>query len=331
MYSKDLQEKVRASYAEHNCFRKVAKIFKMHHFTVKRIVENLHKPKPSQAGAPRKTTSRDESNIRRAAVKIAATGHRVTARKVRAECNLASVVGLRTMQTRLRDIGLRFEKADRRIVLSNAQKQARLEFVRKGLLDMEQFKRVIWTDEKRFKADGPDVWKSWMDPKNKIVRNRRQQGGPSLQVWGMLIPGNLLVVMELPPRGDSASFMQFMEEQVLPNIRAIVGDDFVLQQDNAPTHSSAFSTARFSELDVQLMPWPARSPDLNLIENCWSLISEIVYDGDQFANATDLWTAIDAAVTEINVNRQDALQAIFDSLPKRFLECVEKKGDLIDY
>lgn len=330
MLSKDLQDRIRASYEGLKCFRAVARIFSVNHITVKRVVQNLHKGESSRAGAPKKTTKRDECNIKRAAAKIGATGQRITARKVQSECNLQTI-SLRTMQNRLKDLGMKFGKASRKIVHTKAHKETRLAFARAALTDPAKFSNVIWTDEKRFNSDGPDSWHSWMPAGKPIVRNRRQQGGPAIQVWGMLIPGPLLVVFELPPRGDSTHFMAFMEEQVLPAIRELVGDDFVLQQDRAPTHTSAYSMGRFADLGVELLDWPSRSPDLNLIENCWSMISNIVYDGKQYESANDLWGAIDSAVSYINAHKQEALNNIFASLPRRFLECVELKGGLTHY
>ena len=214
---------------------------------------------------------------------------------------------------------------------TKAHKEKRILFARSALTNLDRFKTVIWTDEKRFNSDGPDNWSSWMPTNKQIVRNRRQQGGPAIQVWGMLIPGPLLVVFELPPRGESAHFMDFMAEEVKPTIRGLVGDDFILQQDRAPTHTSAYSVAKFAELSVELLDWPSRSPDLNLIENCWAMIASIVYDSKQYESKSELWAAIDSAVSFINSHKRDALESIFASLSKRFLECVELKGGLTHY
>ena len=330
MISNDLRERIKARYEELKCFRAVARIFAVHHITVKRVVQNLHKGEESQAGAPRKTTKRDESKMRRAVARISSQGQRVTARKVQSECNL-DMVCLRTVQNRLHELGMKFGKASRNIGHTQAKIDSRLAFCRSALTHPERFRSVIWTDEKRFNSDGPDSWSSWMPAGKQLVRNRRQQGGPAIQVWGMLIPGPLLVVFELPPRGDSTHFMDFMTEQVLPAIRDLVGDDFILQQDRAPTHTSAYSLQRFAESGVELLDWPSRSPDLNLIENCWSMIASIVYDGQQYESARDLWAAIDSAVSTINSQKREALENIFDSLPRRFLECVELKGGLTHY
>lgn len=34
--------------------------------------------------------------------------------------------------------------------------------------------------------------------------------------------------------------------------------------------------------DVKVIGWPARSPDLNIVEDIWKMLSEMVYDEPQF-------------------------------------------------
>lgn len=79
------------------------------------------------------------------------------------------------------------------------------------------------------------------------------------------------------------------------------------------------------------MEWPARSPDLNIIENVWSMLAQIVYDGKQFANKDDLWSAIDRAVEILNTEKRASLEALYQSIPKRLLSVIDKKGAKTDY
>lgn len=330
MISEERKALIRNLYQEYGTYKKVAHFAGVSDKTVRKVILDLHIKDKKKPGPPPAIGQREERRISRATKQIIRRKERVTARKIQHQCGLESL-HLRTVQKKLVAMGYKYESADRRITLTEKHKQRRLELARDWLAHPSKLEGVCWTDEKRFNSDGPDNWKSWMLPNEKLKRNRRQQGGPSLQVWGVLMPGPLLMVSELPPTSDSAAYMDFIESVALPAIRSTYGDDFKLQQDNAPTHSSVYSRNRFAELGIDLLEWPALSPDLNCIENVWSMLAQRVYDGPQFNSKEDLWNAIDAAVSEINSECRDALNNILASIHMRLLSVIDKKGDLTDY
>ena len=73
-----------------------------------------------------------------------------------------------------------------------------------------------------------------------------------------------------------------------------------LIQDSTPSQVAKNSLQYLQKIGFsghRLIKWPAYSPDLNPIENIWSILKRMIYqDGRQFLTKDELWQAIfDAA------------------------------------
>ena len=55
-----------------------------------------------------------------------------------------------------------------------------------------------------------------------------------------------------------------------------IGDGFRLMQDNARPHVARCVQQYLEEVPIQTLVWPARSPDLNPIENVWDIMGRNV-------------------------------------------------------
>ena len=117
----------------------------------------------------------------------------------------------------------------------------------------------------------------------------------------------------------------------MPFIDSFESADLILQQDNASIHVSKETQAWLKKEKLKTMSWPAKSPDLNIIENVWSVLSTLVYDGPQFSDKQQLWEKIQRSAEIINVDKQDYLESLRLSMPRRLLTVIERKGDMTDY
>ena len=69
-------------------------------------------------------------------------------------------------------------------------------------------------------------------------------------------------------------YKEILKKHVVPNLRTAINQPAVFMYDNTPCHSAKYVKTFLSEVDVTVMEWPAKSPDMNPLENVWKLLNE---------------------------------------------------------
>lgn len=221
------------------------------------------------------------------------------------------------------DSTLKYSKMLKAPTLTNAHKKFRLEFAKTVILKGENYwNKIIFSDEKRFCLDGPDgcryYWHDNRKEKEVFSQNTFSKG---VMLWGAISNTGDKYIRFIEGSINSKKYIKLLEETLLPKIDT---NAVVFQQDNASSHKSKETMAWIHNQNLNLINWPAKSPDLNIIENIWGVMTKRLYGNkSNFANIAELQAAI---LVEWDNISTDLINTLYKSFPGRLLDVICKKG-----
>ncbi|GFU50847.1 transposable element Tcb1 transposase [Trichonephila clavipes] len=103
----------------------------------------------------------------------------------------------------------------------------------------------------------------------------------------------------------------------------------IFEQDNARLHVARIVQMFFVNHQSELLPWPARSPDLSPIENMWSMVAQrLTQITPPAATPEQLWQRVEAAWSTVP---QEHIQSLFESMPRHVAAVISNNGGYSGY
>lgn len=313
----------------------IAQRVKCHRTTVSRVVNKYKKTGSvhdrQRSGRPRKSTKRQDRTLRR----ISLGNRKLTSPQINRiwseTCNVE--VCTSTVRRRLLAKGLKGCRARSKPYLTNAHRSRRLAWAKKHVQwTTEQWKKVIFSDESNFYLTGNQC--------NKYVRrfpgeefkpyclNLTVKQPLHVMIWGCIAASGVGRIRIVQGMMNSKQYIEVLEKTMLPSAQQLVGQDFIFQDDNAPCHRAKSVQQWMKKHGVQVLDWPAQSPDLNPIENLWSKIGYEISKKHP-TNKQELIEAIIAAWNRIVT--KEYIKKLVYSMPQRCRLVIRNKGWPVPY
>lgn len=259
-----------------------------------------------------------------------------TAKEVKQEVAGFADVHVRTIQRALRNkLSMPARRAAAKPLLTPAMVKKRLAFCRKHRhWTEEDWETVMFSDESMFRLINPrsvTVRRPLAVSRYLSKYTRKTMKHPAaVMIWGCFSGrGGRGSLYFLPSNTtmNSDRYLDVLKEKLIPWMNRQGVDKFL--QDGAPCHKAKKVMTFLASQQLTVMDWPGNSPDLNPIENLWSIMKRKLKEGPKLSNLNALMHQIKMIWVK-DIPRELCLK-LARSMPNRIRQCIENGGQMTKY
>lgn len=147
-------------------------------------------------------------------------------------------------------------------------------------------------------------------------------------VWGCFSWQGVGQLVQINEIMTADTYINILNEHLeISLLKLNLQNNFIFQQDNDPKHTAKKTKKFFTFNNIKLLDWPPQSPDLNPIENLWSILDGHI-DKTEVTNKNDYFKAIQNAWENLD---PEHLRNLVGSMPKRLAAVIKAKGGHTKY
>lgn len=229
-----------------------------------------------------------------------------------------------------------YSKSKKPRLLPRHRKQRLLWARKMDTLEEDVWQYVIFTDESKICAYGPDgnnrVWRRRGSPlKSHHYTSTVKFGGKSVMVWGAITYHGVGKLVFIDGKMNSEMYVEILKTGYVQTLEmhGFRLPESIFQQDNDSKHTSLFTKRYLFENNYRVLKWPSISPDMNPIENVWGYIKNKL---SLIKNKPSTVTELKIKIKEIWENIPvEYIRELFDSMPRRVKALLKAKGGHTKY
>jgi len=219
-------------------------------------------------------------------------------------------------------------------LLTKRHKRLRLNFARQYVnKDMSFWRTVMFTDETRITLQNDSkrqrVWRKANEKKQFHAYSVKHPAG--VMLWGAFTasgPGRIRF-LNTGERCNSEWYLKVLNTQVrLTALTAFGNSNWTLQDDGAPCHRSRIVKNFIVRNNWETLDWPPQSPDLNPIENAWSILK---FHVKKHNNGNVIQLKRNILRTWHHKLTNEYFENLALSMQKRLQLCIKLHGGSTDY
>ena len=145
-------------------------------------------------------------------------------------------------------------------------------------------------------------------------------------IWGAMSSNGVGLICKIEDNLNQHSYIKILDKALLVIIEKIEKDDekVIFCQDNASCQKASFVLKWLKTKSINVLDFPAKSPDLNPIETLWAIIKIKL---NQFDNPPEgileLWERVQQVWNEID---NKTCKKLIESVPERIKAVLKSKG-----
>jgi transposase len=237
---------------------------------------------------------------------------------------------LRYVQKLVVSAKLRLRCPKTKPTLSEKTIQSRFEWAKSQLAPIIDISKIICDDEAGFSLRAPSHYRRILLSRDeKRIDCHLPDFHQMLWVWGAVGYGFKSQIVPLSGKVTGEVYRSILEKNLISPLEEAKCYDKFLLTDNAPWHTAKLVKSYLEQCPISLVPLPPHSPDLNVIENIWSLMKQKVYGGGKsYDSIPQLRTAVIRAWEAIP---QSKIDEYMESVGRRMISVVVAQGGSTTY